>query len=46
MKSFFEDYKKLEDKEVNVEDFANVEEAKTAVRHAMELYDEQFPGRG
>ncbi len=46
LKSFFEDYKKLEDKEVNVEDFANVEEAKTAVRHAMELYDEQFPGRG
>ena len=46
LKSFFEDYKKLEDKEVNVEDFAGAEEAKTAVRHAMELYDEQFPGRG
>jgi len=46
LKSFFEDYKKLEDKEVNVEDFADAEEAKAAVRHAMELYDEQFPGRG
>jgi inorganic pyrophosphatase len=46
LKSFFEDYKKLEDKEVNVEDFADAEEAKTAVKHAMDLYDEQFSGRG
>ena len=46
LKSFFEDYKKLEDKEVNVEDFADAEEAKAAVRHAMELYDERFAGRG
>ena len=46
LKSFFEDYKKLEEKEVNVEDFAGAEEARTAVRHAMELYDKQFSGRG
>ena len=46
LRSFFEDYKKLEDKEVNVEDFADAEEAKTAVRHAMGLYKKQFPARG
>ncbi|MDP9440444.1 MAG: inorganic diphosphatase [Actinomycetota bacterium] len=35
LKSFFEDYKKLEDKEVNVEDFAGAEEAMEAVRHVI-----------
>jgi len=46
LKSFFEDYKKLEDKEVDVEDFAGAEEAVEAVRHAMDLYEEQYSGRG
>jgi len=46
LRSFFEDYKKLEDKEVNVEDFADAEEAITAVRHSMKLYEEHFSGRG
>jgi len=46
LKSFFEDYKKLEDKEVNVEDFADTKEAMRAVEHAMGLYQEQFSGRG
>ena len=42
LKSFFEDYKKLEDKAVNVEDFADADEAVEAVRHAMKLYEEQI----
>ncbi len=46
LRSFFEDYKKLEDKEVNVEDFAGAEEAKKAVTHAMGLYNERYAGRG
>ena len=46
LRSFFEDYKKLEDKEVNVEDFADAKEAMDAVKHAMKLYEEQFPERG
>ncbi|MEJ7843969.1 MAG: inorganic diphosphatase, partial [Rubrobacter sp.] len=46
LRSFFEDYKKLEDKKVNVEDFADAEEAITAVRHSMKLYEEHFSGRG
>ena len=46
LKSFFEDYKKLEDKEVNVEDFAGAKEAMEAVGHAMELYGEKFARRG
>jgi inorganic pyrophosphatase len=41
LKSFFEDYKKLENKDVNVENFADAEEAKEAVRHAMKLYEEE-----
>lgn len=41
LKSFFEDYKKLENKEVNVEDFADADEAMDAIRHAMKLYEEQ-----
>lgn len=44
LKSFFEDYKKLEDKEVNVEDFADAGEAMKAVRHSMKLYEEHFSG--
>ncbi|HET7479401.1 MAG TPA: inorganic diphosphatase [Rubrobacteraceae bacterium] len=46
LRSFFQDYKKLEDKEVNVEDFADPEEAIEAVQHAMDLYDEKFPQNG
>ena len=46
LRSFFEDYKKLENKEVNVEDFAGAEEAIDAVRHAMELYGEKISRRG
>ena len=41
LRSFFEDYKKLENKEVNVEDFADADEAMEAVSHAMKLYDER-----
>lgn len=44
LKSFFEDYKKLEDKEVNVEDFADAREAMEAVSHALDLYQKEFPG--
>ncbi len=39
LKSFFEDYKKLEDKEVNVEDFADPDDAMQAIRNAMKLYE-------
>ena len=42
LRSFFEDYKKLEDKEVNVEDFADADEAMDAIRHAMKLYQEEI----
>ncbi len=41
LRSFFEDYKKLENKKVDVEDFASAEEAIEAVRYAMELYEEK-----
>jgi inorganic pyrophosphatase len=39
---YFQDYKVLEGKEVDVGDFSDPEEAKDAVRHAMRLYDECF----
>jgi inorganic pyrophosphatase len=42
LQRFFEDYKVLEGKEVDVGDFEGPEEAKVAVRHAMELYEKQF----
>ncbi len=42
LRSFFEDYKKLENKKVDVEDFASAEDAIEAVRHAMELYEEKI----
>ena len=42
LQRFFEDYKKLEDKEVQVGEFSGPEEAIKAVRHAMDLYEEQF----
>ena len=40
LQRFFEDYKKLEEKEVLVQDFQGPVEAVDAVRHAMELYAE------
>lgn len=43
LRSFFEDYKKLEDKEVNVEDFADPKEAMQAVQYSMDLYRKKFP---
>ena len=42
LRSFFEDYKKLEDKEVDVSDFDEPEKAIEAVKNAMKLYDEEF----
>ena len=42
VRRFFEDYKKLEAKEVLVQDFLGPDEAKKAVRHAMALYEKLF----
>ncbi len=42
LKRFFQDYKKLENKEVRVGDFLDPEDAIGAVRHAMELYEKHF----
>lgn len=42
VKRFFEDYKKLEQKEVLVQDFSGAEEAVDAVRDAMALYREKY----
>jgi len=42
VRRFFEDYKKLEAKEVRVQDFLGPDEAKKAVRHATALYDKLF----
>jgi inorganic pyrophosphatase len=42
LQRFFQDYKVLEGKEVDVGDFSDPEEAKDAVRHAIRLYDECF----
>jgi len=39
---FFEDYKKLENKKVVVEDFLGREEAYRIVRESIELYDKTF----
>ena len=46
LQRFFQDYKVLEGKEVDVGDFSDPPEAKEAVRHAMRLYDEHFAGVG
>jgi inorganic pyrophosphatase len=46
LQRFFQDYKVLEGKEVDVGDFSDPEEAKDAVRHAMRLYDECFVQTG
>jgi inorganic pyrophosphatase len=42
LRSFFEDYKKLEKKEVLVQDFLGPDEAIKAVRHCMDLYSKLF----
>ena len=42
LKRFFQGYKVLEGKEVDVGDFSSPEEAVGAVRHAMNLYEKQF----
>ena len=42
LQRFFEDYKKLEQKEVRVGDFLGPEEAVEAVQHSMELYEKHF----
>ena len=39
---FFEDYKKLENKEVKVEDFLGKEDALRIIRESIELYDKNF----
>lgn len=38
LKRFFEDYKKLEEKEVSVEDFLGPDKARTVVRKSLERY--------
>jgi inorganic pyrophosphatase len=42
LRRFFQDYKALEGKEVDVGDFSDPQEAKDAVRYAISLYDEHF----
>lgn len=43
LRSFFEDYTKLENKEVDVQDFADPDEAIETVRRAIDLYKETYP---
>ncbi|MAF77072.1 MAG: inorganic pyrophosphatase [Halobacteriovoraceae bacterium] len=42
IKSFFEDYKKLEKKEVQVNEFFGAEEAKKIIKESIALYTETF----
>jgi inorganic pyrophosphatase len=44
LRSFFEDYKKLERKEVAVQDFLGPDQAVAAVQHCMQLYRKLFSG--
>ncbi|MGH7567109.1 MAG: inorganic diphosphatase [Gemmatimonadota bacterium] len=44
LKRFFEDYKKLEEKEVRVEEFSGPDEAVRTVAEAIERYADRFPG--
>ncbi|GAA5225364.1 inorganic diphosphatase [Membranihabitans marinus] len=45
LQSFFEDYKKLENKEVIVEEFQNREKALQVVLEAMSLYEKHYGGK-
>lgn len=42
LRRFFEDYKKLENKEVLVQDFLGPDEAKKALNHSINLYQKLF----
>ncbi|BBL79473.1 inorganic pyrophosphatase [Rubrobacter xylanophilus] len=42
LRRFFQDYKKLENKEVRVGDFLGPEEAREAIAAAMQLYERRF----
>jgi len=42
VRRFFEDYKKLENKEVLVQDFLGPDEARKVVQHCMDLYEKLF----
>jgi inorganic pyrophosphatase len=42
IRRFFEDYKKNENKEVQVDEIYGAEEALQAVKHAMEMYQDQY----
>lgn len=44
VKRFFEDYKKLEDKEVKVDNFLGPDKARSVVAKAMKRYQEVFTG--
>lgn len=44
LKRFFQDYKVLERKEVEVQEFGGPRDAVEAIREAMELYRKRFPG--
>jgi inorganic pyrophosphatase len=46
LQRFFQDYKVLEGKEVDVGNFSDPQEAKDAVRHAIHLYDQHFAQTG
>lgn len=46
LRSFFEDYKKLENKTVEVQDFQNKKVAMEVILQAMKDYDEKFGNRG
>jgi hypothetical protein len=46
LRRFFEDYKALEGKEVDVGHFSSPEEAVGTVRHAMGLYEKHFTTAG
>jgi inorganic pyrophosphatase len=46
LRRFFQDYKVLEGKEVDVGDFSEPDEAKDAVRHAVRLYEEHIVQMG